>query len=247
MLAVRVPCSRARAADDEQADAEDEDDELKSDAYGVLEAALQTLVADGELWRGRAGRRPPGARRASRPWLPRTETMPRAGRMNQQGADRAGETLNSSPGVVVGALELLVRAVPRCPDVLDGRSHGPPFGLDRGRPGEGAEAAQRHLPVDDVGRVKPHHGSASGPEVSVRVDVPATDQRCGDDRTTVAIVYCGPAVNGSVIETLASADSRYSQSSILTSSPGQRQPVQARQRTFNPRVRVRSPGGPQAF
>jgi hypothetical protein len=67
MLAVRVPCSRARAADDEQADAEDEDDELKSDAYGVLEAALQTLVADGELWRGRAGRRPPGARRASRP------------------------------------------------------------------------------------------------------------------------------------------------------------------------------------
>src|SRR3954449_11234998 len=90
-------------------------------------------------------------RRRARPWLPRTET-PEAGRTYQQGTDGAGETLNSSPGVVVGALELLVRAVPRCPDILDGRSHGPPFGLDRGRPGEGAEAAQRLLPVDDVGR-----------------------------------------------------------------------------------------------
>jgi hypothetical protein len=36
------------AADDEQADAEDEDDELEGDAYGVLEAGFQPLVADGE-------------------------------------------------------------------------------------------------------------------------------------------------------------------------------------------------------
>ncbi len=32
------------AADDEQADDEDEDSELEGDAYGVLEAALQTGV-----------------------------------------------------------------------------------------------------------------------------------------------------------------------------------------------------------
>jgi hypothetical protein len=36
------------AADDKQPDGEDEDDELESDADGVLEAAHQTLVADGE-------------------------------------------------------------------------------------------------------------------------------------------------------------------------------------------------------
>ena len=36
------------AADNEQADDEDEDNKLEGDAYGVLEAALQTLVADGE-------------------------------------------------------------------------------------------------------------------------------------------------------------------------------------------------------
>ena len=36
------------AGDDEQADDEDEDDEPEGDAHGVLEAALQTGVADGE-------------------------------------------------------------------------------------------------------------------------------------------------------------------------------------------------------
>jgi hypothetical protein len=36
------------AADDEQADDEDEEDELQGDAYGVLEAALQTGVGDGD-------------------------------------------------------------------------------------------------------------------------------------------------------------------------------------------------------
>jgi hypothetical protein len=104
VLAVRVPGSRARAADDEQADAEDEDDELKGDAYGVLEAALQTLVADEELRRGEQAADHQEHAEPAGPWLPRTETPPRAGRMNQQGADRARETLNSSPGVVVGAL-----------------------------------------------------------------------------------------------------------------------------------------------
>ena len=36
------------AADDEQSDDEDEHDELEGDAYGVLEVALQTGVADGD-------------------------------------------------------------------------------------------------------------------------------------------------------------------------------------------------------
>jgi hypothetical protein len=36
------------AADDEQADDEDEDDELEGDPDGVLEAALQAGVADGD-------------------------------------------------------------------------------------------------------------------------------------------------------------------------------------------------------
>jgi hypothetical protein len=35
-------------ADDEQTDAEDEDNELEGDGYGVLEAPLQALVTDGE-------------------------------------------------------------------------------------------------------------------------------------------------------------------------------------------------------
>jgi hypothetical protein len=45
-------CAGARlsgwAADDEQANDEDEDDELEGDAQGVLEAALQTGVPDGD-------------------------------------------------------------------------------------------------------------------------------------------------------------------------------------------------------
>ena len=37
-------------ADDEQSDGEDEDDELEGDGYGVLEAALETRVADGDAY-----------------------------------------------------------------------------------------------------------------------------------------------------------------------------------------------------
>jgi ribosomal protein L12E/L44/L45/RPP1/RPP2 len=48
MLAARCAGPWDSATDHEQAHGEDKDDELESDAYEALEAALQALVADGE-------------------------------------------------------------------------------------------------------------------------------------------------------------------------------------------------------